>query len=223
MEAFRGSPKGKGGETETGRRYLALYTVFGIAFLGCFTFFNGVFFGDRWAAARFAAKDEAVLARGRSRTESSGGGFMLRDGRKYPAPLGEVVYATADPMIREDLVPSLPVEWGMLGATALLGLTALRFAHRTRGTKASLATCGLFAVGAWAGSVATPRIATYTLQVADYVVSGPMLRWPRDPAVQVSRIGLYVEGKPIGRLRNHAHVWVRPDGVYVDGKLVVRR
>ncbi len=154
--------------------------------------------------------------------------------RRYPTGAEvRVAYATSDPMVSYEIgrggldESTFPIEWFGL-AMGLLGLFLMgKYAMDQANASSAVKRAFVFvASAAYVGGAVLGLGQTwekYTLQVGEEAWSSASFdneSYISGPPVKLSNGGLTVDGRSYGPVPDHAHVWIRDDGVYVNGQLV---
>lgn len=198
---------------------------------------------DAAVFAKGAERTEGSTRAVYDRTE--GGGFDVdynfrtADGRIYAGTFQsrrrpgegetvEVEYARSDPAVSREIHANSPantippIEWAGLGLGAVILVLMTKFAFDQVGASASVrgafvGTClAAYAGGLFWGS--GMRQVRYTVQVGNEAWSSPSFTNDFIPGVKLRLEGgrLRVNGRDYGSVPNHAHIWVRDDGVHID-------
>lgn len=142
-----------------------------------------------------------------------------------------VAYATHDPMVSHEVnhrspkaVPP-PIEWAGVAMGLLVTFFMARFAFDQVGAGRQirwvfLAVAAVAFGGGLIGGLSTKQ-SRYTIQSGDIAWSAMTFYDTRRYIgidLTLDDNGLVIEGKDYGKVPNHGHVWVRPDGVLVNGQ-----
>lgn len=153
-------------------------------------------------------------------------GDFRSDDPRTEGSVVHLLYAKSDPTVSRvppaDLPGSAPFEWFGAGFGALGLFLMAKFAFRqvdaAQGVKIAFVICASTAFGV--GMVLGLRLeqVRYTVQVGDRAWSSPTFSDTQrymGIEVHLDETGLKINGQSYGIVPNHAHVWIKPDGVVI--------